>query len=584
MATEGEEAAAPPVVSGFLLEKEKRFSDSVLWKLQRNYYSQKGPDAWHSGEVPSYATCNTFIAQSYAHVVISYLRDAKVAGLLDPQHPVYLVELAAGVGRFAYQFLLKLHQLLRESSLKNLDVRYVMTDFTSTNLKVWSEHPHLAPFVSEGLLDFGTFDVDTDREVRLLRGGVLSAQTVKNPLVVIANYAFDTFRHDIFRIANDELHEVQVTTRSPDDSPDLTRTDIISKLKVQYSERPITKDYYADPALNRVLAYYREHLAEVSITIPFGGMLALKSLIEISGRRLLLISSDKGFTHEDELYHPGQLAMQFHTGCFSMMVNYHAIGQYFIEQGGHYAATTRRSMNLRTAACILGGDDLQFADTLSTIHDKIQDFGPGEFFDLLQQQRQERRPISVEHFLGLLRMSNWDPGMVWDYAPQLRGHATNLGEGLQMELRQAMERAWQNYFPGPQNLPFEMARILMSMRRPVEALRYAQISIDWFGDNPASYLNMGICYYYAENSSEALRCFKRALELNKSFGLAREWMARIHAELSQGVAPIVAIPVHIPTVGEKSFPMEGPAKTAGAPAATPATPHGDKSAALARPS
>lgn len=581
MATEGEGTATPPVAPGFLLEKDKRFSDSVLWSLQRNYYSQKGPSAWHSGEVPSYATCNTFIAQSYAHVVLSYLRDAKAAGTLDPQHPIYIVELAAGVGRFAYQFLNKFHQLLRESSLRKLDVRYVMTDFTSTNLKVWSAHPHLAPYVSEKLLDFGTFDVDVDKEVKLLSGGVLSAKTVKNPMTVIANYAFDTFRHDIFRVADGTLHEVMVTTRSPDDSPDLNRIDLISKLKVQYSERPIGDSYYPDPALNKVLAYYKNKLAEVSITIPYGGMLGLKSLIDIAAGRLLLISSDKGFTHEDELYHPSQLSMQFHTGCFSMMVNYHAIGQYFIEQGGHYRATARRSMNLRTAACILGGDDLQFADTLSTIHERIQNFGPGEFFDFLQQQRQERKPVSIEHFLGLLRMSNWDPGVVWDYAAQLRTMAGGLPEGMQMELRLAMERAWQNYFPGPQNMPFEIARILMTMRRPVEALRYNQISLDWFGDNPAAYLNMGICYYYAENIEESLRCFKRVLELSPNFGLAREWMARIHAEIAQGVAPIVAIPVPVSTVGERSFPIAAPVKTSAI--APPAAPNGDKSAPPVRP-
>jgi len=542
-----------------LLERDKRFSDSVLWSLQRNYYTQKGPTAWHSGEVPSYATCNTFIAQSYAHVALAYLRDAKAAGQIDPKHPIYFVELAAGVGRFAYQFLNKFHQLLRESSIRDLKVVYVMTDFTSTNLKVWSEHPHLMPYVAEGLLDFAKFDVDSDREIKLFKGELLSPATVKNPMVVLANYAFDTFRHDIFRFADGGINEVTVSTRSPDESPDLNRIDIISKLKVQYGERPVTTDYYPDPALNRVLAFYQQNLAEVSITIPYGGMLGLKSLMDISGKRLLLISSDKGYTSQDELYHPAQLAMQFHTGCFSMMVNYHAIGQYFIEQGGHYQATSRRSLNLRTAACILGGTDTEFADTLSMVRERILNFGPGEFFDLIQQHRQNRQPIPIEHLLGLLRMSNWDPGLVFDFAVHLRQTANTLPEPTQLELRAAMERAWINYFPGPQNLPFEMARILMSMRKPLEAIKYGQISIDWFGDNPASYLNMGICYYYAEQPTEALRCFQKSMEISPS-GLAREWMLRIRGEMAEGVTGIVAIPVPVSGVGDMSIPVEHSAR------------------------
>lgn len=557
--------AASASETGVLLEKDKRFSDSVLWELQRGYYARQGPNAWHSGEVPSYATCNTYIAQTYACSVIAYLRDARAAGQIDPAQPIYIVELAAGVGRFAYQFLNKFRQLKRESSLRDLDVRYVMTDFTSTNLNVWKNHPHLAPFVADRVLDFGAFDVDSDREIALVSGGKLSPETVNNPLVVLANYAFDTFRHDLFRITNGALHEIQVATRSPETPPDLNRSDAISKLRVQYSDRLIAKGYYDDPILDRVLGYYQARLGEVAFTIPYGGMRGLRSLTAIAKGRLLLISSDKGFTHEDELYQPHQLNMQFHTGCFSMMVNYHAIGQYFIEQGGHYVASARRAMNLRTVACLLGGDELQFADTLSMLRERILYFGPGEFFDLLQQQRQDKRPITVEHFLGLLRMSNFDPGVVWDYSPQLRTLAMNLDDAGQLELRLAIDRAWQNYFPGPQNLPFELARILMAMRRPIEAIRYNQISLDWFGDDSATRHNMGICQYYAENITEALRCFKRSLELDPTFVRAREWLVRIYAELAQGVTPVPYVPNHVaaePGLGDASGPVRAAAPLA----------------------
>ncbi len=544
MSTDSPPPAAAPE-TGALLEQDQRLSESVLWTINKNYYNANGPNAWHSGEVPSYATCNTFIAQSYANVIVAYLRDSLAAGALDPAHPVYVVELAAGVGRFAFQLLNKLHELLQTSSIKHLDVRYVMTDFTPTNIKVWSQHPHLQPFVQAGLLDFGTFDVDRSEEVALVSGGTLSAKTVKNPMVVLGNYAFDTFRHDLFRVSGGKLHEVLVTTRAPQDqAPDLRNTSIVSKLRVQYTPREIGDAYYQDPAANQVLAYYQQRLAEVTFAIPIGGLVGLRRLITIAGGKLLLLSSDKGFTHEDELYHPDQQSMQFHTGCFSMMVNYHAIGQYFVAQGGMYAATTRRFMNLKTATCILGGTAAQYADTLSMFRERVDNFGPGEFFDLLQQERQDRRQVTVEHFLGLLRLSHWDPGVVWDYAPQLRALAHNMNEGLQLELRLGLERAWRNFFPGPQNLPFELARVFMALRRPIEAIRFNQLSIDWFGETPASYLNMGICHYYAEHPEEALRCFTRSTELNPEFGLAREWSARVLAERARGAVggPVLPMP------------------------------------------
>src|SRR5687768_9306118 len=115
--------------AGIDIERERRFSDSLLWKLMRQYYATRGPAAWHSGDVPSYATCNTFIAKTYALATLTYLCDARAAGHIDPAHPIYIVELAAGVGRFAFQFLRKWRELKSESPLRDLDVRYVMTDF-----------------------------------------------------------------------------------------------------------------------------------------------------------------------------------------------------------------------------------------------------------------------------------------------------------------------------------------------------------------------------------------------------------------------------------------------------------------------
>ena len=554
MTTEG-----APAESGVAIERDVPFSKSLLWDLQRRYYAEKGPQAWHSGEVPSYATCNTFIAKSYVHMVHAYLRDARVAGMIDPKQPIYIVELAAGVGRFAFQFLTKLRQRLADSSLADLDIRYVMTDFTATNLEVWQKHPHLARFVSAGQLHFGKFDVDTDHAIELVGGSALSATTVKNPIVVLANYAFDTFRHDLFRIEGGKLHEVLLTTLAPDTSPDPK----LPSLRIQYKPEPTRDDYYQDRVLDRVLAYYKQRLAEVTLGFPVGGFSALRSLLAISNNRMLLVSSDKGFTLEDELYNPHQHGMQLHGTSFSLMVNYHALGRYMTEHGGWYIPTVRRSLQLKTCALGIGGEPAQFADTRATIREMLEQFPPGEFFELLQNERQQRTPKPVVHFLNLLRLSGYDPGMLWDFAPQLREQAPSLPESTQLELRLAIDRAWQNYFPGPQNLPFELARIYMTLRRPLEAIKFGKLALEWFGDSPAAYLNLGICHYYSENPDEALRCFRRALEINRDWGLAREWIAKVEAEQAERVeVPSYSVPRELAAVPSGPIAsVSGPVRT-----------------------
>lgn len=554
-----------------LLERDQRFSQSLLWTIQRTYYDQSGPNAWHSGQVPNYSTCNTFIAQAYAEVVMAYARELARTDKLSTDAPLYIVELAAGVGRFAAHFLRKLTELKNESSLRCLDIRYVMTDFTRTNIDVWRKHPHLQQFVDAGILNFGKFDVDSDDTVQFIDGSTLSSERAVNPLVVFANYAFDTFRHDIFRIQNGKLHEVRVTTQGPGSGPvDLTRTEVLSKLRMQYSHREIDATrYYEDPILNEVLAYYQEHLTDTSVSIPIGSLRGLSQLSRVSGGRMMLLTSDKGFTHEDELYHPNPQSMQLHTGCFSLMVNYHAIGSYFTRLGGLYAATSRRHMSLKTAMCLLGGKPDEHVDTMSMFRKRIEDFGPGVYFDFLQQTRKAKQHLSLPHFLGLLRLSGHDPGVLFDHAELIRTQGGSVNEAFKVELRLALEQAWNNYFPGPENLPFEMARMLMALQRPLEAARFNQISIDWFGEQPATYLNMGICYYYAENPDEALRCFERAKALNPEFRIPREWIARIRSERSRAASTLSAgLSPRISNAASSAAPLPAtsPAMTAAADA------------------
>ena len=514
------------------IERDARFSESVLWTIQRRYYEKQGPAAWHSGEVPHYATCNTFIARSYALAALAYLRDARTAGQIDPAHPVYIVEIAAGVGRFAFQFLRAWRALKAESSVADLDIRYVMTDFNSTNPGVWAKHPYLAPFVADKLLAFGLFDIERSRSIQLLAGGELSAATVKNPMVVLGNYAFDTFAADLVKLEGGKAQEVRVSLRAPAGSdPAAPKT---SKLHFQFTDHPIEGTYYDDPALERVLARYRETLSGTLISIPVGGARGLRTLLEMSKDRMLLITSDKGFVLEDELYARQQHALQFHGDtAFSMMVNFHAIGRYLEERGGWWLGTSRRSMSLRTLVGIVGADAPAFGAT--KVHLKeLMEFGPGEFFDYYQTIRKSP-PKTLNECLSLLRLSGYDPQMVCDFAANLREITPGLDELAQLELRVALDRAWRNYYPGPVNMPFELARILMVMRRPVEAARFYEISLEWFGETPATRFNLGICHYYAERPVDAMASFRRVLELAPDFSGAPEWISRLKTELDLGL-------------------------------------------------
>jgi hypothetical protein len=125
-----------------VLESGVRLSQSVLWRLQEEYYSTRGLDAWDS--VPFHATSSAYACDTYAEMILSVLLDC--APHFDPQAPLWVIELGAGTGCFSWRTLRALNAKRAQfRALANLDLRYVMTDFTSSIVRSWRRNPNLHP-------------------------------------------------------------------------------------------------------------------------------------------------------------------------------------------------------------------------------------------------------------------------------------------------------------------------------------------------------------------------------------------------------------------------------------------------------
>jgi tetratricopeptide (TPR) repeat protein len=412
-----------------------------------------------------------------------------------------------------------------------------MTDFTESNLRSWAAQPLFQEFLDAGVLEFGLFDIEKDTTIKLVRADkTLTPSDVKNPIIVFANYIFDTVTQDIFRFEGGNVNEVLVTTRhSQPQPPDLSNPEVMSQFSLSYENRPIDPThYYPEAFLNRLLINYRQRLSDTTVALPTGGLRGLARLLALSGNRLLLISSDKGYTHEDELFFLTTQHIQFH-GSLSMMVNYHAVEMALGEHpGGSVAmATNQRHINLKSAAFVVGGNDQQFRDTKLTFGEHMDTFGPYDFYTLLAQVRQHTTQPSIEQILGLLRVSRYDPNVVLEYGKELLEQAGNASDALKQELHAALVRCWDNFYPLGRDLPFELGRILLAMRRPREAIEFNKHSLRMFGEHPVTHGNMGICYYHSEQFEDSLRSFERSLEMSPNYGLPKAWRSRVLAELQR---------------------------------------------------
>jgi len=523
------------------LEANQRLSTSLLWQLQRNYFERYGIEAWRSGAVPHHITSSPFIADAYARVVMGFLRDWSVLKSsdersLDRRQAVHIVELGSGSGRFAYSFLKKFLSLQRSSVLKEFPVKYVMTDFTKTNLEYWRKHPWLRPFIKEGSLDFARFDLESDVQIELLDSGeILSNATLRNPLVVISNYVFDSTRQDAFRAAEENLFEILVTLATPQQEIDTSDPDILSRVEIFTRENPINGNYYDDPKWNRILLDYRQRLTDTAFLFPNAALHCIENLHRLSRGRMLLLSGDRGYSRDEALKLGSGIPTFAVHGSFSMMVDYQIIGEYCRHLGARVMHPPGLSEHLNISAFVFGNLSDDFIETRQAYAEAIEKFGPDDFFTLKEGVAQLYDALSLDEILAFLRLSCWDYKRFRECLPVLKKHLPEMIGVQKQHLHQAIVKVWDSYLPigEDSDLAFELGTFLLEIEFHDEALEFLQRSVELCGIAPGTAYNIAVCYYSLGQMDRALDYVNQALSLDRKFSEAKTLRRELQAALSR---------------------------------------------------
>jgi tetratricopeptide (TPR) repeat protein len=529
--------------TSIILEESARLSKCILWKLQRNFFEQQGIQAWREGVVPHYITSNANIASAYARVVFGFMRDCHRVDRtsdrsafqpLDYSQPLYIIELGSGSGRFAFRFLKKFLGFYPRSVLKDLPFKFVMTDFTERNLEYWSAHPSLQYFVEEGVLDFARFDAEQSERIELYHSGdILSAETIKNPFVVLANYFFDSIPQDAFHIQDGKLHESLVTISSPQEEADLNDPEMLNRIEVSFESHPVSAQYYNDPDLDRILQNYQERLSATHILFPCAALKCIRRLRHLAGGRMLLISADKGYIKEDSLIGRAQPGLDVH-GSFSMMVNYHAISESVQDQGGRVLQTSHRHTHLNICAFLFGSHPGDYIETRLAYDEAIERGGPDDFFTLKKGIEKNYDALSLEQLIAFLRLIGWDSKIFLDCFPSLVKQVESASEHLRQELHSTIQQVWETYYHiGEQrDIAFYMAMLFYGMNYYPEALEYFQHSLRLYGPDASTFYNMAMCHYTLRQLDAALECINQTLALDPTFEAAKGRRIKIESEVS----------------------------------------------------
>lgn len=509
-----------------VLDRDLRLSESLLWEWQRRFYDEHGVGAWRDGIVPSQVTSGSFLAAAYARVVRAFLLDGRRAGI-DPGRPLSIVELGAGSGRFAHVFLRSLLDRLPDDAPP---IRYVLTDFTKRNLEAWAAQPLLRQHVAAGRVDFAIFDARARGPIRLgISGAELTAASVENPLVVLANYVFDSVEHDVFRVEDGCLYEGRVTLASTEArEPDPTDPAIVDRCEISFDYRRVGDDVYDDPAWNRILESYRERLDPATFLFPVGALRALGRLEELARGRLLVLATDKGHLSPDEFMRNGDPSIAVH-GSISLMVNFDALAAYCVERGHFARLTPPLTSRLATCALAFGFRGEEIPETELAFREALGQFGPLERHELVERWADEDAELPLERVLALLRMTDDDPFVFCRLAEHLRRSADALSDTLATEVTETVARVWANHFPigGEPDVAFEIATVLQLIGRPAEAISYYERSIDLQGEHFTTAHNLGLCLVELGRPDRALEAFTTAAALNPDYEPALEWRDRL---------------------------------------------------------
>ena len=503
-----------------ILEADMQLSQSMLWKLQKDFFANQGPEAWTKGIVPQYITTNPYIANLYAKTIFGYCRDYVTRTDIDKDFTIYIMELASGVGRFTYTFLKRFLHIIENSSLKGLKFKYIVTDFSEKNIEYWQNHSFLKPYFDCGILDCATFDISKDEQLQLRNSGeILCPGNLKNPLILIANYTFDSLPQDTFYVNKGEIFEGLITITSPEVKADPEDKSILAGLDYFYTDNQIQgENYYEDNDFNDILVDYKNHLEDTSFSVPIMALRCISRLKKLFNDDIILISADKGYTNEKDMLLNSHPFLSKH-GCISMTVNFHSLEQYFKNLGGKAIHSIYEHENINMSLFLLTNSSHDFVETTMAYNEIIESIGPDDFYNLKKAVVPLSENLDTKQILTFLRFTVWDARTFQEvYNILLERIDTQENFPLE-ELIMVMNNVWENYFPiGEEgDLAYYIGLLFSYVGYDSDALRFFKFSYELYGASVEIYYKIAVCYYNLNQMVKSLEYTEKLLALDPIF-------------------------------------------------------------------
>lgn len=518
---------SPTPVPLLALEPPTPFDTCIAWHLHDAYWSQRGPAAWQSGEVPFYSTSNLATARQHAALLVALVADLQHAEHLNPDSEVWVLEAGCGLGLFAANLLTALETGPDDHRALLPRIRYLLTDCSETNLRQVLELPRVAPWRARGHLVPALYDLRHPTTITRLDG-----QPTPPLTLVVCNYVCSVIPQQQLQLNDGTWHELLVETRVATElsagaflehaTRDATRENLLTDLELQMSWRPL--DLSTHPIFTethqKILARFTDGLPAATFGYParyFDFLVAAQSIMVPGGA---IITSDYGGASREKVRGLRDRRPQTYGNSLAQETCF-ATFDAFATELGWGLLRTRGNLDSVHSALVTPelGPNLRAAFELQFRGILVVD-------ELLDHTASARHFAALKDFPRALRY--WLRAAAMDELnPELRYRIGECAiESGEYALAITHLLAGHALDPHTFDFDFMLGRATWLADQPEEAIRWYELSLSR-EPHPVTWTNLGVIHFAQKREAHAWACFETAIALDPGYPRALEHLTAL---------------------------------------------------------
>ena len=145
----------------------------------------------------------------------------------------------------------------------------------------------------------------------------------------------------------------------------------------------------------------------------------------------------------------------------------------------------------------------------------MRDGGPPALYAMRRALAAGGARLTPAALLGLMKRCGPDPRVVAECARSLWPHLADANARLRRDVARAVLASWPNYYHVEEShdVPFVLALLLYEVRAYADARALFEASLRLYGDDAATWWNLGLCHVALGRPYAARAAFRRARTL-----------------------------------------------------------------------